>query len=156
MGRDVAPSGRLSLIRRQYVPPKLLISPEYTASLPRRLIVTAVRSADLIKRMNLLTMLLQFHPTNAPNLIKITIILLGARGGAVGWGTALQTGRSRVRFTMVSLEVFTLRPHYSPGVDWASNRNEYQEYFVRGKGDRCIGLTTLPPSCANCLEIWEP
>jgi hypothetical protein len=22
-----------------------------------------------------------------------------------------------------------------------------------GKGDRCVGLTTLPPSCANCLEI---
>jgi len=19
-----------------------------------------------------------------------------------------------------------------------------------------VGLTTLPPSCANCLEIWEP
>jgi len=25
-----------------------------------------------------------------------------------------------------------------------------------GKGDRCVGLTTLPPSCADCLEIWEP
>jgi len=25
-----------------------------------------------------------------------------------------------------------------------------------GRGGRCIGLTTLPPSCANCLEIWEP
>jgi hypothetical protein len=25
-----------------------------------------------------------------------------------------------------------------------------------GKGGRCVGLTTLPPSCANCLEIWEP
>ena len=25
-----------------------------------------------------------------------------------------------------------------------------------GKGSRCIGLTTLPPSCADCLEIWEP
>jgi len=25
-----------------------------------------------------------------------------------------------------------------------------------GKGGWCIGLTTLPPSCANCLEIWEP
>jgi hypothetical protein len=25
-----------------------------------------------------------------------------------------------------------------------------------GKGDRCIGLTTLPPSCADRLEIWEP
>jgi hypothetical protein len=24
-----------------------------------------------------------------------------------------------------------------------------------GKGGRCIGLTTLPPSCADCLEIWE-
>jgi hypothetical protein len=25
-----------------------------------------------------------------------------------------------------------------------------------GKGERCVGLTTLPPSCADCLEIWEP
>ena len=24
------------------------------------------------------------------------------------------------------------------------------------KGGRCVGLTTLPPSCADCLEIWEP
>jgi len=31
---------------------------------------------------------------------------LGARGGAVGWGTALQAWRSRVRFLMVSLEFF--------------------------------------------------
>ena len=30
----------------------------------------------------------------------------GARGGTVGWGTALQAGRSRVRFPMVSLEFF--------------------------------------------------
>jgi hypothetical protein len=25
-----------------------------------------------------------------------------------------------------------------------------------GKGGRCVGLTTLPSSCADCLEIWEP
>ena len=25
-----------------------------------------------------------------------------------------------------------------------------------GKGGRCVGLTTLTPSCADCLEIWEP
>ena len=25
-----------------------------------------------------------------------------------------------------------------------------------GKGNRCVRLTTLPPSCAECLEIWEP
>jgi len=28
--------------------------------------------------------------------------------------------------------------------------------FPGGKGGRCLGLTTLPPSCADCLEIWEP
>ena len=26
----------------------------------------------------------------------------------------------------------------------------------KGKGGRCVGLTTLPPSCAECLEIWKP
>ena len=46
--------------------------------------------------------------------------------------------------------------HYGPGVDSASNRNEYQEYFLGGKGGQCTGLTTLPPSRADCLEIWEP
>ena len=30
----------------------------------------------------------------------------GTRGSAVGWGTALQAGRSRVRFPMVSLKFF--------------------------------------------------
>jgi hypothetical protein len=25
-----------------------------------------------------------------------------------------------------------------------------------GKGGRCVGLTTLPLSCADCLKIWEP
>jgi hypothetical protein len=24
------------------------------------------------------------------------------------------------------------------------------------KGGRCVGLTTLPSSCAECLEIWVP
>jgi len=35
-----------------------------------------------------------------------------------------------------------------------SNRNEYQEYFLRGKGGRCVRVTTVAPSCADCLEIW--
>jgi len=25
-----------------------------------------------------------------------------------------------------------------------------------GKGGWCVGLTTLPSSCADCLEIWKP
>ena len=45
------------------------------------------------------------------------------------------------------------------GVDSASNRNEYQGFLLKwggGKGGRCVGLTTLTPSCAASLEIWEP
>jgi hypothetical protein len=34
------------------------------------------------------------------------------------------------------------RPHYGPGVDSASNRNEYQEFFSGGKDGRCVRLTT--------------
>jgi len=58
---------------------------------------------------------------------------------------------------MVTLEFFIdIRPQYGPGFDSASNRNEFQEYFLVGKGDLSTGLTTLPPSCADRLEIWEP
>jgi hypothetical protein len=38
----------------------------------------------------------------------------------------------------------------------------HQEYFLGGNGGRCIWLTTLPPSCADCLVIlgastsWSP
>jgi len=51
---------------------------------------------------------------------------------------------------------YSFRPHYGPGVGSASTRNEYQQYFPRGKRGRSVGLTTLPRSCADCLEIWEP
>jgi hypothetical protein len=47
----------------------------------------------------------------------------------------------------------SFQPHYGLGVDSASNRNEYQEYFLGCKGGRCLGLTTQPPSGADCLEI---
>jgi hypothetical protein len=36
----------------------------------------------------------------------------------------------------------SFQPHYGPVVDSASNRNEYQEYFLWGKGGWCVGLTT--------------
>jgi hypothetical protein len=35
------------------------------------------------------------------------------------------------------------------------NKNQYQEYFLGGRSVPGIGLTTLPPSCANCPENWE-
>ena len=67
-------------------------------------------------------------------MIKITTVF--RRGGSVGWGTALQAGRSRGRLPMVSLQFFWphygpgVDSHYGPGVDSASNRNEHQEYFL--------------------------
>ena len=51
---------------------------------------------------------------------------------------------------------YSFRSHNGPGVDSGSNRNDNQEYFRRGKGGRCVGPTTLLPSCADCHEIWDP
>jgi hypothetical protein len=48
------------------------------------------------------------------------------------------------------------------GIDSASNRNEYQQYFLGDKDGRCTRLTTLPPSYASCLfnldasTSWNP
>jgi len=45
------------------------------------------------------------HPMHKNQTLRLTLITL-ARGGSVGSGTALQAGRSRVRFPMMSLEFF--------------------------------------------------
>ena len=47
-------------------------------------------------------------------------------------------------------------PHYGRDIDSATNKNECQEYFLKGEAGRCVRLTTLPPTCVDCLEIWEP
>jgi hypothetical protein len=81
------------------------------------------------------------------------------RGDVVGWGAALQSERSPVRFPVESFEFYTdffLRPQYGPRVDTASHRKEYQEYLLGRKGGRWVSLTNLPPACADCLEIWVP
>ena len=79
--------------------------------------------------------------------------------------TAVQAGRSRVRFPMRSLGCLSdllLPAALWPGVAPASNRNDYQDYFLGVKVGRCVGLTTLLPSFADCLEIlgasnsWNP
>jgi hypothetical protein len=40
------------------------------------------------------------------------------------------------------IDIKSFRSHYGPGVDSASNRNEYQQYFLGGKGGRCVRLIT--------------
>jgi hypothetical protein len=60
----------------------------------------------------------------------------------------LQAGRSRVRVPM-RLNFLSFQPHYGPGVDSASNRNEYQEPSYGVKSGRRVRLTTLPPSVSR-------
>jgi hypothetical protein len=88
-------------------------------------------------------------------ILNVLPFVCQARGAALAGGTALQAVKSRVGFPMVSFEFLTqsFRPEHGPGLDSASNRNEYQEYSLEGNGGRCVGLTTLPPSCADFLEI---
>jgi hypothetical protein len=50
-----------------------------------------------------------------------------------------------------SIDIIFL-PHCGPGVDSTSKRNEY----LGNKGGQYIGLSTLTPSYADCLEMWEP
>jgi len=61
---------------------------------------------------------------------------------------------------MVSLEFFidtkSFRSHYDPGVDSASNGNEYQEYFLGVKKRpvrKAYNLTTI---MCRCHVVWEP
>ena len=90
---------------------------------------------------------------------KVLLLTGGIRGDAVGWDTALKAGRSRVRFPMVSLEFFIdiILPAALCPWGWLNLLQKWVPGTFPGvKGGRCIGLTTLPASCADCLEICEP
>jgi len=45
------------------------------------------------------------------------------------------------------IDIKSFRSHYGPGIDSASNRNVYQEYFLRVKWP-LRKADNLPPSCA--------
>ena len=67
----------------------------------------------------------------------------------------IQKVASLILYSVIGIFIGIILPAGS-GINSASNRIEYQEYFLGGKGGRCVGLTTLPPSCVGCLEIWNP
>jgi hypothetical protein len=66
----------------------------------------------------------------------------------------LQAGRSRVRVPM-SWNFSSFQPHYGPGVDSVSNRNEYQEPSCGVKGAWRVRVTTLPPSVSRLSRYCE-
>ena len=71
------------------------------------------------------------------------------------------TGSTPAGVSGFSIDIKSFRSHYGPGVDSISNRNEYQEYFLGGKGGRCGRLTTyhhpVPLSCnLGTLTSWNP
>ena len=42
------------------------------------------------------------------------------------------------------------------GLTWPLTEMSTRNIYLGGKGGRCMGLTILPTSRANCLEIWDP
>jgi hypothetical protein len=82
------------------------------------------------------------------------------KGSAVGWGTAQQACRSRVRFLKKSQKFFIRI--ILPAALWTRGLTQsLTEMCTRNisweeKAAGCVRLTTLPPSCVVCLEILEP
>ena len=94
-----------------------------------------------------------------------TMVARGDRGSTEVKVLCYKSGRSLVRSQMVSLEIFidikSFRSHYGPGVDSASNRNEYQEYFLGVKAAGAYGWQPyhhpVPLSCnLGTLTSWNP
>jgi hypothetical protein len=61
-----------------------------------------------------------------------------------------------VRLCVTSWKVAGSIPdgHSPSGLTMALRSN--QPLKAASKGGRCVGLTIWPPSCADCLDVWEP
>jgi hypothetical protein len=83
----------------------------------------------------------------------IIYLSIGARSGVLSRDTALQGGRSRVRFSIMSLEFFIdiiFRPHFGPGVTQCGT--EVTKRNIPW-GSRTDNLTTF---MCRLSEIWDP
>jgi len=77
---------------------------------------------------------LSAHANGMNECLELTASSKGDHGSTVVQRAVLQIGRSLVRSQLVSVDFFieikSFQSHYGPGVNSASNRNEYQEYFL--------------------------
>jgi hypothetical protein len=88
---------------------------------------------------------------------KILIVLMWLRHYAASRNIAGLSPDELIKFFHL-----TFQPHCSPGVDSASNINEYEKLFLECREGQCVGLTISPPSIARLsrqfciLNIWRP
>jgi hypothetical protein len=87
----------------------------------------------------------RFHPQQS-----FSPLYSPPHSGGTCWGTVPQAGRSRARFLMVILQALGTTKFLTK----MSARNIVWGWGVNAVG--CVELTTLPPPCVDCLEIWEP
>jgi hypothetical protein len=88
---------------------------------------------------------------------KIHIVFyVGVRGDSTGWGTKLQSERSRVSFLMGSWELFidlTLPKALRPWGRLSLWQKWLPGVSLWGKCGRCLRLTTLQSTCADYFGI---
>jgi hypothetical protein len=84
-------------------------------------------------------------------------LILGARDSAVGWGTCYKPkGRGlNWNFSLTACASSRTMALCSIQSLWEMRTRN----ILWGAGDKigqCVRMTTLPPSCASCLQMWEP
>jgi hypothetical protein len=81
----------------------------------------------------------------------LSIVHMETRGGAVGWSPALETIKIAGSIPDGVIVIF----HWHPTGRTMTLRSIQPLTFPGGNGRRCVGLTILLPSCADCLAIWQ-
>ena len=91
----------------------------------KRCVIPAPPSAVIILHLHW-----RHSPEPCVQIFLFLNVYMGLCGGAVGWGTALQAGRSRARFPMVSSEFFIDKIH--PTALWPRGRLSLKQKWEPG------------------------